>query len=335
MESYCIKNKNGLEAHIIEYGARVVRLLVPDRNGKLEDVVLGYDSLEAYQKSNEKYYGATIGRYGNRIGKAQFSLEGKTYNLLKNNGDNSLHGGKKGFHNVFWEAEQLDNSTLELTYFSVEGEDGFPGNVTTKVTYTLTDDNELKVEYSANTDQVTILNLTHHSFFNLSGDLSKTINQHELQILADFYTPVDSQLIPTGEIALVAGTPFDFTQPTLIGKRIEEDNEQLLFGKGYDHNWVLKTDNTDELVLAACISEKDSGRMMEVLTNEPGIQFYGGNFLNGSDIGKNNVPYNYRTAFCLETQHFPDSPNQPAFPSTVLKPGDTYKSICIYRFKTI
>lgn len=335
MKTFTIKNQHGLEAHIIEYGARIVRLLTPDKAGKLEDIVLGYDSLDGYLKSNEKYFGATIGRYGNRIANAQFKLGDKSYTLLKNNGENSLHGGEKGFHNVYWTANQLNEQAVEMTYLSVDGEDGFPGTVKVSMIYELTNDNELKIEYSATTDKTTILNLTHHSFFNLTGDLSKTINNHVLQICADYYTPVDSGLIPTGEIAPVSGTPFDFTSPTAIGLRIDADNEQLKVGNGYDHNWVLKTENNDELVLAAQIFDPESGRMMEVLTNEPGIQFYGGNFLNGSDKGKNDVPYNFRTAFCLETQHFPDSPNQPNFPSVVLEPDSKYSSTCIYRFNNI
>jgi aldose 1-epimerase len=309
---------------------------VPDKKGRFEDIVLGYDNLPDYLKSNEKYYGATIGRYGNRIGNALFSIGQKTYNLEKNNGDNSLHGGSGGFQNVIWGVKQLGRQILELTYLSKDMEEGFPGNLDVKVIYSLTDDSELKIEYFAETDQTTIVNLTHHSFFNLTGDLRQTINNHILQIPADFYTPVDKGLIPTGEIANVEGTPFDFRTPTVIGERVEEDHDQLKFGRGYDHNWVLDTAGENKgLHFATKITEPVSGRVMEVFTNEPGIQFYGGNFLNGKDVGKGGVPYQYRTAFCLETQHFPDSPNKENFPKTILKPEEKYYSICIYRFATV
>lgn len=336
MKLFIINNKNGLEARITSYGGRIVNLFIPDKTGHFEDIVLGYDSLVAYLNSNEKYFGATIGRYGNRIGKAKFSIGRKTYTLLKNNGENSLHGGHKGFHNVYWDVNQLDSQTLEMTYFSVDGEEGFPGNLSVKVIYRLTNDNELIIEYFASSDQSTYVNFTHHSFFNLTGNLTETINNHILQIPAEFYTPVDEGLIPTGEIAPVEGTPFDFRKPTRIGARINDDNEQLIFGKGYDHNWVLDAKATDkDIHLAARVEEPDSGRVMEVFTNEPGIQFYGGNFLNGKDIGKNNITYTYRTAFCLETQHFPDSPNKNNFPDTRLNPSEEYYSICIYKFGTV
>lgn len=336
MKLFTINNKNGLKAQITNYGARVVSLSVPDRNGRFDDIVLGYDSLEAYLDSNEKYYGATIGRYGNRIGQAKFSIGDQTYFLEKNSGQNSLHGGNMGFHNVNWKVNQLDGQTLELEYISEDMEEGFPGTICVRVLYCLTDDNELKIEYFASTDKTTIVNLTHHSFFNLTGNLRKTINNHILQIYADFYTPVDEDLIPSGEIALVDGTPFDFRVPTAIGERLDFPDEQLVFGKGYDHNWVLDvTEKNKDICLAAKIIESISGRVMEVYTNEPGIQFYGGNFLNGNDIGKGEIPYHYRTAFCLETQHFPDSPNKENFPSVLLNPGEEYYSICAYRFGTI
>jgi aldose 1-epimerase len=333
MDLYTIKNRNGLSALITNYGGRVMKLFTPDKTGKLEDIVLGYEHPADYLTSNEKYYGATIGRYGNRIGNAKFSIEGKTWQLERNNGMNSLHGGSNGFHNVIWHANQLEDHSLELTYFSPDGEGNFPGNLEVKVVYSLPDSNELKIEYFARTDRTTILNLTHHSFFNLTGKLEEPINSHILQIPADYYTPVDENLIPTGEIATVEGTPFDFRSPVEIGKRVDSDHAQLRYGKGYDHNWVLDRSGLQKGVrLAARVLESKSGRVMEVFTNEPGIQFYGGNFLNGSDVGKNNIAYKYRCAFCLETQHFPDSPNREKFPSTLLQPGNEYYSICIYKF---
>ena len=335
MQEFTIKNPNGIKACITNYGGRVVSLHVPDKKGCFQDIVLGYDNLSDYLSSNEKYYGATIGRYGNRIGNAVFSLNGIKYNLEKNNGNNSLHGGSGGFHNVIWDVLQKDKQTLELKYLSKDMEEGFPGNLKVKVIYSLTDNNELKIEYFGETDQETIVNLTHHSFFNLTGNQEKSINNHLLQINAESYTPVDEGLISTGEIAPVEGTPFDFREPAAIGQRLEEDNEQLKFGRGYDHNWVLDATGLNKNIRSAAkVVEPESGRIMEVFTNEPGIQFYGGNFLNGSDVGKNRIAYQYRTAFCLETQHFPDSPNKENFPSTLLKPGEKYYSVCIYRFKT-
>lgn len=335
MQLFTIENKNGIKACITNYGGRVINLFTPDKNGHSEDIVLGYDNLSDYLKSNEKFYGATIGRYGNRIGKAKFSINGKVYSLEKNNGDNSLHGGSGGFHNVYWDVNQLNGQTLELIYISKDMEDGFPGTLSVRVVYCLTEDSELKIEYFASTDIPTIVNLTHHSFFNLTGNLRETINSHILQIPAEFYTPVDDELIPTGELAPVEGTPFDFRQPTEIGARVGANHDQLKFGKGYDHNWVLdaEKDNNDTR-LAARVTEPLSGRIMEVYTNEPGIQFYGGNFLNGKDIGKGKVAYQFRTAFCLETQHFPDSPNRENFPSTRLIPGQEYYSVCKYKFST-
>jgi len=333
IQLFNIENNNGIKACVANYGGRVVNLFVPDKEGHPEDVVLGYDNLSDYLSSNEKYYGALIGRYGNRIGKARFSLGDKTYDLEKNNGLNSLHGGSGGFHNVLWDVVQLNGQTLELTYLSKDMEEGFPGNLNVKVVYSLTDNNELKIEYFATTDRLTVVNLTHHSFFNLTGNPEKTVNHHILQIPAEFYTPVDEGLIPTGEITPVVGTPFDFRNPTAIGERVEENHEQLKFGRGYDHNWVLDAYGTDKNIrLAARVTEPYSGRVMEVYTNEPGIQFYGGNFLNGTDMGKRNIAYQRRTAFCLETQHFPDSPNRENFPSTLLNPGEVYYSVCIYHF---
>jgi len=336
MKRFNIENSNGIKACITDYGGRVVSLYVPDKKGSPGDVVLGYDNLSDYSKSNEKYYGALIGRYGNRIGKARFSIGDKVYYLDKNEGENSLHGGSIGFHNVCWNVQQIDGQTLALKYLSKDMEDGFPGNLDVTVKYSLTENNELKIEYFAKTDQSTIVNLTHHSFFNLSGNPINTINNHILQIPAELYTPVDEGLIPTGEIASVEGTPFDFRKPVAIGQRIEEKNEQLKFCRGYDHNWVFdKTGLNKDIHLAAKVKEPESGRVMEVYTNEPGLQFYSGNFLNGSDIGKKRIAYQHRTAFCLESQHFPDSPNKANFPSTLLNPGEEYYSVCIYRFNKI
>lgn len=336
MELFTIKNKNGLITTITDYGGRIVNLLVPDKTGHFDDIVLGYDNLEDYLTSHEKYYGAIIGRYANRVQDATFSIGNKTYSLDKNNGPNCLHGGLKGFHNFLWTVNQLNDQSLELCGFFNDMENGFPGNLKVRVVYSLLDDNELNIEYFASTDKTTIVNLTHHSFFNLTGDPQKTINDHILQIPADFITPINENLIPTGELLEVTGTPFDFREPKHIGKIIETAHEQLIFGKGYDHNWVLKEyPNNKQIHLAAKVIEPTSGRIMEVFTNEPGIQFYSGNFLNGKDIGKRNIPYRYRSAFCLETQHFPDSPNKPDFPSTHLKPDEIYYSKCKYRFDNL
>jgi len=331
VELYTLTNANGMEARIMTYGGSVVSLKVPDRHGKLGDVVLGYETLDGYLK-NSPYFGAIIGRYGNRIGKARFSLNGKEYTLGKNNGENTLHGGFKGFDKVIWkakEAKSKDGIGLSLSYVSKDGEEGFPGNLTVFVVYTLTNNNELKIEYSATTDKTTVVNLTNHSYFNLAGEGS--ILQHQLMINASRFTPVDAGLIPTGELRSVKGTPMDFTQFAGIGTRIDQQDEQLTFGRGYDHNWVLNN-ATGKLAVAARAYEPVSGRVMEVLTTEPGIQFYSGNFLDGSITGKGGQVYKQRYGFCLETQHFPDSPNKPGFPSTVLKPGQKYETTTIYKF---
>ena len=328
---FTLKNNSGIVTQITNYGGRVVTLWTPDKNGNFEDIVLGYETIDGYLNSNEIYFGALIGRYGNRIAKGKFTLNGKEYSVATNNGENHLHGGITGFNNVVWDAKQIDNQTLELTYLSKDMEEGYPGNLKTKVVYTLTDNNELKVEYWATTDAPTFVNLTHHSFFNLHGAGKGSINDHALYINANKYTPVDEGLIPTGELAKVEGTPMDFTNAIAIGERVDNDFEQLKFGLGYDHNWVLNTENNIKQ-LAAKITEPTSGRSIEVYTNEPGMQFYGGNFLNGNDTGKYGLPYKHRTAFCLETQHFPDSPNHANFPSTLLNPGTEYHSICIYKF---
>lgn len=335
VDLYLLKNKNGVEAATTTYGGAVVSLKVPDRNGKLGDVVLGYDSLEGYE-NDKAYLGAIVGRYGNRIAHAQFILDGKTYSLAKNNGENSLHGGIKGFNKAVWTAKEIptkDGQSLELSYLSKDGEEGFPGNLQVRVVYTLKDSNELKIEYSATTDKKTVVNLTNHSYFNLLGVGlgSGDILGHVLMIEADKFTPVDSSLIPTGELRDVAGTPFDFRNPTAIGARIEADDDQIKLGKGYDHNFVLRRKAGDPISLAARVAEPASGRILEVWTTEPGVQFYTGNFLDGSAHGKGGVAYAKRSAFCLETQHFPDSPNQPKFPSVVLSPGEHYHTTTIYK----
>jgi aldose 1-epimerase len=331
VELYTLSNGNGMEARIMTYGGTVVSLKVPDRHGKLGDVVLGYETLDGYLK-NSPYFGAIVGRYGNRIGKGRFSLNGKQYTLPKNNGENTLHGGLKGFDKVVWKAKEVkskDGIGLSLSYVSKDGEEGFPGNLTVTVVYTLTNNNELKIEYTATTDKTTVVNLTHHSYFNLAGEGG--ILNHELRIDASSFTPVDSGLIPTGELRSVKGTPMDFSKPTVVGARIDQQDEQLTLGRGYDHNWVLNN-RTGRLALAARVYEPASGRVMEVYTTEPGVQFYSGNFLDGSITGKGGQVYKQRYGFCLETQHFPDSPNKPSFPSTALKPGQRYKTTTTYKF---
>ena len=329
---FLLKNRNGLISEITNYGARVVSLWVPDNNGNFDDIVLGFDNIDDYINAKEKYFGATIGRYGNRIKEGKFLINDKEYYLEKNNGLNHLHGGNMGFGDVVWNAKQIDNQTLELNYFSKNMEEGYPGNLNVKIIYHLNNNDELKIEYFAKTDESTHVNLTHHSFFNLLGAGNETINEHLLYINANSFTPVDETLIPTGNIELVANTPFDFSLPTAIGKRINLDNNQLNYGKGYDHNYVLNNSQSEEII-AAKVFEKESGRILEVYTNEPGMQFYGGNFLSGT-IGKHDKSYKKRAAFCLETQHFPNSPNQDNFPSTLLKPNEEYYSICIYKFST-
>ena len=330
LKLYTLSNSQGTKMTVTNYGGRIVSLFVRDKNGKLDDVVLGYDSLEQYLTGN-LYFGAMIGRYGNRIAKGRFSLNGKEYKLTQNNGVNSLHGGPAGFHAAFWEVTPFKKKSLRMIYRSKDGEEGYPGNLEVTVTYTLSDDNELVIDYEATTDQETILNLTHHSFFNLAGAGNGDVLNHELTINADEFTPVDNTLIPTGEIRKVKGTAFDFTTPHKIGERIDKVDEQLKCGKGYDHNWVLNKKG-DELSPAAHVTEPESGRSMEVWTTEPGLQFYSGNFLDAKDIGKGIKPYGFRSAFCLEAQHFPDSPNHPNFPSTVLKPNETYRQKTVYKF---
>jgi aldose 1-epimerase len=331
MELFTLKNANGLIAQITNYGGKVINLWTPDKNGDFADIVIGYETSAEYLNTTEIYYGTLIGRYGNRIADGQFTLNDSVYTLAKNNGENHLHGGIKGFNNVVWDAKKLDDQTLELTYLSVDGEEGYPGNLNVKVVYKLTNDNELKVEYWATTDKPTPINLTQHSFFNLKGAGNGDVNDHIMQIMADAYTPVDSTLIPTGEIANVDGTPFDFRTPTTIGARINDDHIQMKYGNGYDHNWVLNKAEGG-LTYAAKVVEPASGRTLEAYTNEPGMQFYGGNFMTGNDTGKGGKVFAFRGAFCLETQHFPDSPNKPQFPSTILNPGEEYYSVCVYKF---
>ena len=331
VELFTLNNTNGTTLQITNYGGRIINLWTPDKNGDFEDIVVGYETLAEYLKSNEIYYGTLIGRYGNRIAKGKFTLNDSVYSLATNNDANHLHGGVNGFNNVVWDARKINDQKLDLTYLSHDGEEGYPGNLNVKVIYTLTDDDELKTEYWATTDKPTPINLTQHSFFNLKGAGNGDVNEHIMQIFADAYTPVDAGLIPTGEIAPVSGTPFDFRTPIAIGARVNNDSEQLKFGGGYDHNWVLNKAETG-LNYAAKVIEPESGRTLEVFTNEPAMQFYGGNFMDGSDSGKGGKVFDYRGALCLETQHYPDSPNQPSFPSTILNPGEEYYSICIYKF---
>jgi aldose 1-epimerase len=334
VDLYTLSNKKGMEAAIINFGGIVVSLKVPDKAGKLDDVVLGYDQLDGYL-TNKAYFGALIGRYGNRIAHGTFTLNGTTYTVPKNNGENSLHGGIKGFNRRLWTAKDVSDShgqALELTYLSKDGEEGYPGNLTAKVVYTLTDQNELRIDYSATTDKDTVINLTNHTYFNLAGQGNGDILGHELTIRADKFTPVDATLIPTGELKPVKGTPFDFTKSTAIGARINQDDEQIKVGKGYDHNWVLNSGGKGAVSLAAEAYEPKTGRVLQVLTDEPGVQFYSGNFLDGSIQGKGGKVYNLRNGFCLETQHFPDSPNHSSFPSTVLKPGQHYKTTTVFKF---
>ena len=330
---YTLRNNQGAEARIINYGGTVLSLKVPDRHGKFDDVVLGFDTLPEYEKSSP-YFGCLIGRYGNRIANGKFTLDGRTYTLATNNGPNALHGGLKGFDKVVWAAEPYTSKlgpAVKLHYVSKDGEEGYPGNLSVTAIYTLTHENELRVDLSATTDRDTVLNLTHHSYFNLAG--KGDVLDHDVLINADAFTPVNEFLIPTGEIASVRETPLDFTTPTTIGARINSTNEQIQLGKGYDHNFVVNK-KPGELAWVARVSEPTSGRVMEVFSTEPGVQFYTGNFLDGTVTGKAGWVYQQRNGFCFEPQHFPDSPNQPKFPSSVLKPGEVYTNTIIYRFAT-
>ncbi len=329
VKKYTLRNANGVEAEIMNYGGIVMSLKVPDKNGKLADVVLGYDNLEGYLKETP-YFGCLVGRYGNRIAKGKFTLDGKNYTLAQNNGPNALHGGVKGFDKVVWNVVKATDDSLELQYTSKAGEEGYPGNLNVTALYTLTKDNGLRLDYKATTDAATPVNLTQHSYFNLRGH--GDINSHIVYINADKFTPVDETLIPTGELRPVEGTPFDFRKPTPIGARVNDtSNQQIKFGGGYDHNWVIDKP-AGKLGLQARVTEPETGRVLEVYSTEPGLQFYGGNFLDGTITGKKGWTYQHRNGFCMEPQHFPDSPNQPNFPSTILRPGETYKNTIIYKF---
>lgn len=332
VDTFTLRNANGIEMRVISLGGIITHLSTPDRAGTMSDIVLGFDSVDGYLKEHP-YFGAIIGRYGNRIGKARFAIDGTEYQLAANNGPNHLHGGVKGFDKVVWNAAPettADGQRVVFTRTSADGEEGYPGALSVTVIYTLTDRNELAIDYEATTDKPTHVNLTHHSYFNLAGHNSGDILGHELMIEADRYTPVDDTLIPTGALAPVAGTPFDFTQPTAIGARINQTaDQQITYGKGYDHNWVV---NGSGFRRAARVVELRSGRTLEVATTEPGLQFYSGNFLDGTVTGKSGAVYAHRTGFCLETQHYPDTPNKPAFPTTLLKPGETYRTRTVYTF---
>lgn len=324
---YTLTNANNVEVEITNFGGIVTAIRTPDSQGNLDNVVLGFDSLDKYLEGTP-YFGAIIGRYGNRIADAQFSLNDSTYQLAANDGDNHLHGGNQGYDKVLWDGETTEDGSLQLTYTSEDGEEGYPGNLDITVTYTLTDENELQIDYEATTDKATPINLTNHSYFNLSGHPDSTILDHELTIDANQYTPVNDELIPTGELAAVEGTPFDFTEFHAIGARIDQVEG------GYDHNWALNQPTADSMFHAATLYSPTSGREMQVFTTEPGLQFYSGNFLDGSLQGPDGTPYVQHAALCLETQHFPNSPNEPDFPSTILEPGETYETTTIYQFST-
>lgn len=333
VDQFTLKNKNGIEVSVISYGGIITSLLTPDKNATVEDIVLGFDSLSSYEKGHP-YFGALIGRFGNRIAKGKFKLDGKTYTLATNNDENHLHGGVKGFDKVVWtvvEHPSTEGKALKLTYLSKDQEEGYPGNLQVEVIYTLTDNDELKVDYKATTDKKTIVNLTQHSYFNLSGNTKRDILDHTLTLNADKFVPVDKTLIPTGTLKDVVNTPFDFKTATSIGSRINTSDEQLKFGKGYDHCWVINP-SQEKLAHAATLYDSISGRQLEVFTTEPGIQFYSGNFLDGSLTGKYNTVYKHRTGLCLESEHFPDAPNQPTFASVELKPGEVYQSQTVFKF---
>ncbi|HET9055079.1 MAG TPA: aldose epimerase family protein [Cyclobacteriaceae bacterium] len=336
VDRFTLKNKNGIEVSVISYGGIITSLLMPDKDSVREDIVLGFDSLSDYEKDHP-FFGALIGRFGNRIAKGKFTLGGQTYTLATNNNENHLHGGNKGFDKVLWtiaEHPSDEGKAVKLTYLSKDQEEGYPGNLQAEVIYTLTDADELKIAYKATTDKPTIVNLTQHSYFNLSGNTKRDILDHTLTLYADRFVPVDKTLIPTGELKAVAGTPFDFTTGNVIGSRINTAGEQLKFGLGYDHCWVINN-GPDKLTRAATLYDAQSGRQVDVFTTEPGIQFYSGNFLDGSLTGKYNTVYRHRMGLCLETQHFPDSPNQPTFPSVELKPGEVYQSQTVFKFSVL
>lgn len=330
---FTLQNKNGVVIQVTNFGGKIESLFLPDKDGAFEDITFGYETIDECIKG-DKYFGALVGRYANRIANGSFTLEGQEYHLPLNNGPNTLHGGDSGFDDAVWEAEEMktdDGQAIRFTYLSVDGEQGFPGNLTAEVIYTLTDDNELIIDYKATTDKTTIINLTQHAYFNLAGHDAGDILDHEVVINADRFTPANENLIPIGELRHVEGTPLDFRTPHKLGERIDDPYEQMVKGKGYDHNFVLNKDS-DELSFAASAYDKESGRCLEVFTTQPGIQLYTGNFLNGSQTGKNGVVYNYRNGFCLETQHFPDSPNQPGFPTVALRPGEVYMHRTVFCF---
>ena len=327
-----LANKNGVEVTITNYGAKIVSIMVPDKNGKRIDVVTGHNSIDEYVASEEAYFGAVCGRYGNRIAKGRFEIDGVVYDKLAiNNGPNSLHGGIKGFNSVVWDMEQKDPQMVELTYISVDGEEGFPGKLETKITYCLTDENEVIISYHAVTDKPTVVNLTNHSYFNLSGAGDPYIGDHLLTINADYYLPTDDTAIPYGPKEKVEGTPMDFRTPYEVGARINDDFEQLRFGKGYDHTYIINKESDELSFCARCVSPK-TGIVMETYTTEPGVQLYTGNWMTGNFIAKNGQRYPERAALCLETQHFPDSPNKPEYPTTVLRPGEVFQSKTVYKF---
>lgn len=329
---YLLENANGMKAFITNYGGRLVALYVPDKDGNLVNVNLGLQSVEAYQQPSDVYYGAIVGRFANRIAKGKFTIDGKEYHLAINNGPNALHGGDGGFHQLVWEVKHHDPQSLELYYLSKDGEEGFPGNLAVKVIYTLSDANELHINYEAETDQKTIINLTNHAYFNLNGEGNGDILKHQLQLFANQYTPTDETAIPYGNLENVKHTPFDFTQPTEIGARIDENHEQLIFGNGYDHNYALGLEKERNLNKVANAKGDLTGIVMEVFTSEPGFQFYTGNYMEGANTLNGGEKDNRRTGFCLETQHFPDSPNKTHFPSTLLNPGEVFRSTTIYQF---
>lgn len=329
---YTLTNKAGAKATFTNFGARIVSLSVPDKAGKLTDVVLGFNKASDYNNPEEPYYGTIVGPFGNRIANGKFTLDGETYTLPTNNGPNTLHGGYKGVHFAAWEAQTNGDNTITFSYILPDKHEGFPGNIAMTVTYTLTDDNALEIAYKATTDKKTVVNLTNHAYFNLNGEGSGTILDHRLQIFADRFTPVDSTLIPTGDLTPVKGTPFDFTTAKAIGRDIEVEDTQLAYGEGYDHNFVLSGNKVDGLTHAATLVGDKSGIKMDIYTEEPGLQFYSGNFMSEKVTLKNGKKDSFRTGLCLETQHFPDSPNQTAFPSTVLAPGETYQTKSVYKF---
>jgi aldose 1-epimerase len=336
VEIYTLTNAHGIEARIMTYGATIISLKTPDRDGRFKNIVLGFDSLETYL-AGVPYYGATVGRFANRIANGRFTLDGISYQLPLNDGPNSLHGGQRGFDKRIWKADSVagaGHNVLRLTYVSAAGEEGYPGELTAHVTYQLSEQDSLAIEFDATTTAATPVNLANHAYFNLTGDPQRPVLDQRLTIRADKFTPVDATLIPTGELRAVAGTPFDFRTPHVIGSRIDAADDQLTLGKGYDHNWVLTGAHGKALRLAAVLTDPASGRSMEVHTTQPGLQFYSGNFMNGQPAGRGSV-FGYRTGLCLETQHFPDSPNHAGFPSTILRPGTTYSEKTVLHFGTV